>query len=762
MDVAAALESLAGVVTAGVAAWGLRVQARETLARRRGASAGGSGMSVAPPIGAVPAVVRGRGKEMGQLERWLRRPPGAVVVLVGMGGAGKSTVAAALARHAAQTRRIGRRRARVWWIWAADPLSLAAGLVTVARQLGAEPMDLEAITTGAADGPDRFWELLDKAPSGWLLIFDNADSPEVLAGSRPDAGRSTRPAAGPVAAPVSAGAGWVRQSRRGLTVVTSRDTDQETWGWHARVLPLGPLGEADAARVLLDLAPGAGSEAEARALARRLGGQPLALHLAGKYLRSPVARWPTFAAYREALDSDGGLRLLDAPGAPDRSVLTRTWELSLDALAREGVPQARALLRLLSCYAADASIPLDLLDGRRLSRLLPAEPSGGATGQPDLLLELGLRGLERFALVDSRSSGGERAVALHPLVVETNRMHLRAVAAPSTEPAASLVRQVAAGLVIDALSGLRLETPAHWPRYRMFGVHLHALLDSVADHLDEDCLSALLRSTWMTGRALDESGAHEVSERLNRAALAHVPGPDHEIGLCLRHQLAWELATRGEFTGAEVTFAEVAERRGRLLGADHPETLNSRHELAWVAGCQQRWTEAEADYDLVLEDRRRVLGEQHPDTVLTRFERAWAIANQGRYEEAEAELRQVLSDRVRLLGETHDRTVGTRHELAWIAAKQGRLVEAERLYEQVLADRLRALGDEHVSTLTVQHELAWVLSLQGRRKEAATRYARVLDARRRRLGEDHPGTRATALALEQLGHGRTVDARHLV
>lgn len=758
-DVLAVVGTLSGVAAVGIPWLRGRAGDREEFRRRRAAPGAAPGMSVAPPVGALPTLIRGRGRLMRRLRRWLRKPPGDVVVLAGMGGVGKSTMAAALARHSARTRRTARRSGPVWWVWAADSLSLAGGLASVARQLGAEPADLEAISTGAADGPDRFWELLDNAPSGWLLIFDNADSPDILRGPRSDAGRA---GARPAGAAGQNGTGWVRPSRRGLTIVTSRDADQETWGSQARLVPLGPLDEADAARALLDLAPGAGDEAEARLLARRLGGLPLALHLAGSYLRSTVVYCPTFTAYAEVLGGDGGLRLLDGSGSPDRSVVTRTWEISLDNLSRDGVPQARSLLRLLSCYAADASIPMSLLDGRRLASLLATEPTGPAVDPSDLLLERGLRGLERVGLIDVGTSGRERALTLHPLIVQTNRMNLGTTASRVTEPDAALVRQVAAGLVVDALSGLRVDEPADWPRYRMLGVHLHALLGTVADHLDADGLTALLRAMWMTVRALDESGAHDVAETLNRAALAHVPGPDHEAGLCLSHQLAWELAARGEFRDSERMFLDVAERRARLLGDDHPETLNSRHELAWVAGCQERWVEAEARYDLVLEDRRRVLGEDHFDTLLTRFERGWSIANQGRFDEARALLEHVLQDRTRLLGQAHQRTVGTRHELAWIAAKQGRLAEAERLYQQVLDDCRRALGDEHLSTLTIHHELAWVLASRGRSKEAATRYARVLDIRRRRLGEDHPDTRATALALDRLSRGLTVDARHLV
>ncbi|WNI18838.1 tetratricopeptide repeat protein [Actinacidiphila sp. ITFR-21] len=241
--------------------------------------------------------------------------------------------------------------------------------------------------------------------------------------------------------------------------------------------------------------------------------------------------------------------------------MTRTWEISLDDLVRDGIPHARTVLRLLSCYAADAAIPRYLLDDHRLSGLLapsqPSESSGRTGGPPGPPAGPRIAGAGK-ARPDREPAGPERAVILHPLVVETNRMYLRAGTARPAE------------LMVGALSGLPVDSHAAWPRYRMLGVHLHARLDTVAAHLDQDCLTALRDPTWMTVCALDESGAYDAAERLCRAALARVPGPDHRAGLRLRRQLAWELAVQGEFTGAEAMFAEVAARRARLLGDDHP------------------------------------------------------------------------------------------------------------------------------------------------------------------------------------------------
>src|SRR5207237_1197260 len=80
----------------------------------------------------------------------------------------------------------------------------------------------------------------------------------------------------------------------------------------------------------------------------------LALHLAGAYLGSPFVRWSTFAGYRQALDGvelPAALTDIEEQGADLHSMVQRTWDLSLDALAAEGRPQARPLLLVLSCFA---------------------------------------------------------------------------------------------------------------------------------------------------------------------------------------------------------------------------------------------------------------------------------------------------------------------------------------------------------------------------------------------------------------------------
>ena len=123
-----------------------------------------------------------------------------------------------------------------------------------------------------------------------------------------------------------------------MVIVTTRRRDPRIWGHRVQLRDLEPLDDEAAADVLGDLAPLAREHVREPAidLGHRLGGLPLALHLAGTCLASPFAHWRSFSDYLRTLDSDGLANVLadlDDPGAQARATVTRTWELSLNALA---------------------------------------------------------------------------------------------------------------------------------------------------------------------------------------------------------------------------------------------------------------------------------------------------------------------------------------------------------------------------------------------------------------------------------------------
>jgi hypothetical protein len=417
---------------------------------------------------------------------------------------------------------------RVWWVTATDAVSLTGGIVEILGQLNAPESVTQLVREGAATAPERAWEAINGqqlARQRWLLVFDNADNPAVLAATG-----ETSPADG---------TGWLRPGPAGMVIVTTRNKDPRAWGNQVQMRELGPLDDATAARVLSDLAPGIGDPTgrSARELGHRLGGLPLALHLAGNYLGSPFARWNSFTAYLEALDSDalpGALAELDDPGAQARVTVARTWELSLSALAADGIPQARSLLFLLSCYAANTPIPVGLLRPELLGEILIQDRQDLASTVVNLksegqrLRDAGLRGLAVVGLINAArgiSGPGYRAVTVHPVVADVNRGRLLTTACSDLP----LTSEIAVRLLRGACQELDIRRPADWPEWRRLVPHASALLGWLVSYLDADVLANLVTVSALAAGALWRAGSSAAAERLARSSVTGAGrlGSDH-------------------------------------------------------------------------------------------------------------------------------------------------------------------------------------------------------------------------------------------
>ena len=255
-----------------------------------------------------------------------------------------------------------------------------------------------------------------------------------------------------------------------LVLVTTRHKDREAWGEAITFRELQPLSDEASAEMLANLGPSIADRSgrEALDLGHRLGGLPLALHLAGKYLRSPFAEMRSFAHFHAALDGPADT-VTDQhdPGDQVRAALRRTWNLSLEALADGGRPQARQLLYLLCCYSPATPIPLSLFHPELLRPLLcvSSSPTCSGTGPLNDLpqrLRSGWTALYEVGLIDvvSRTEDGDStAVAVHLMVADVNRASMLAM----TEQDLTPISHAAVSLPTTAAGELDLRLPADWP-----------------------------------------------------------------------------------------------------------------------------------------------------------------------------------------------------------------------------------------------------------------------------------------------------------
>jgi tetratricopeptide (TPR) repeat protein len=672
-------------------------------------SMGPGTFSLRPPLGNLPVRIRGRDQLIDRLQDRLEDRPDRIQVLYGLGGCGKTTVALGLARYARE------HGYSVYWVSATGEDRLTTGMREVARELGASDDEINDAWSGLTSAMDLVWRYLDTAEVPWLLVLDNADVPARLSAYEGAPGDGT---------------GWARPSGRGMTVITSRMGAAETWGQGAERHLVDALSSDDGAEVLIDLAGQVGTADEARNLAGRLGGLPLALRLAGSYLarasrgagilrhrhRGPFGL-RTFVAYTDAL-GDLGTELLDEGAVHSstdiqlehlhRQLVSRTWEISLDLLHDQGLPEARMIMRLFSCFAA-LPFPVDLIH-------IDVITERGLLADPTLAdqVERAIEALVDFSLIDIAVVSDTICLVAHRLVLEANA-RLLSEASPEDQTA---VWGAVAGILSSATKPAP-EIPANWERWRLLTPHIWAAVTAVPPDIPDLVAEVIATSLsaftylWFSGNTEDAASLVDMLMMRSEAL-----GSDHPVRLSIRHRYALVNINEEE----EVQeFADILSAQRRILGDEHPETLITYHN--WAASLRNTGHLAEAETELrnVLDARRRVLGPSDPYTLVTQSAIAEVMTTRGHSDEATSEYQSMIKH-LESGKHTDHRFVPleARHQMAHILDKSKKFADAEAEYRSVLYE----LEDIRATDSYIYRDMTVCL---GRNLASQRRYPEALD-----------------------------------
>ncbi|MFG1808083.1 tetratricopeptide repeat protein [Streptomyces sp. NPDC049040] len=702
------------------------------------------------------------------------QPSGSDRVLVGMGGVGKTQLAADHARTAWTDGELD----LLVWITASSRAAVIAGLA----RAGTDLLGTDAGDPDAAAAAFLAW-LEPKAaqPScRWLIVLDDLADPADMAGLWPPAGPT------------------------GRVLVTTRRRDAAMTVGGRRRIDVGLFTPADAIAYLATALAEHGrteTREDLAALAEQLGHLPLALSQAAAYMSDTAM---TSADYRRLL-ADRTATLVDA--APDALPDGQTrpaaaaWHLSLeraDAMRPSGL--ARPLLHLAAFLDPNGIPETVLTSAPALSHLTghrTPDPAGGrpdGAGPPVTAAQAGLalRVLHRLSLIDHTPADTHRAVRVHALVQRTTRDTLTAAqredsaraaadalltAWPDIERDTDLTQSLrfnAATLVTHARSAL-VEPRAHPLLFRhgrslsQCGQvnaafrHFEGVAEATRRFLgpdDPDTMAATHELALCQGQAGDAAGARDAFAALLDDR-RRVLGPDHPDTLDARSELAFWQAEAGDVIGAVKAFAALLDDRRRVLGPDHRDTLTTRSNLAYTQSETGNAADAVEAFTALLEDRTRVLGADHPDTLMARHQVVFWQARTSAREDFEAAFSGLLADYVRVLGPDHPNTLTTRGNIAHRKGEQGDATGAVTAYAELLADQQRVLGPDHPDTLSTRAGLAYWRGRAGDATGAVTAYTELLADRQRVLGPDHPDTLTTRAGLAHW-YGETGDMARVI
>ncbi|MFE9750228.1 FxSxx-COOH system tetratricopeptide repeat protein [Saccharothrix saharensis] len=636
----------------------------------------------APGMGRVPMVpwaFVGRGAELARLDAAVAGSGGrAVVVAVhGLGGVGKSTLAARFAEQRAQLLTLA------WWITADSSAALETGLAELAVALAPQTTSLSL---------EQRIELAVRwlaSHDEWLLVLDNLTDPA-------DA------------------AGLLERVRTGTVVITSR----RTGGWSgATTVTVDVLSPAEAVQLLTRIAREQWPQADltgAERLCAALGWLPLAIEQAGAFLAQ--ARIPP-SSYLELLDRFPARMFTETVASDNQRTVARIWHVTLDRLA--DTPLAGDLLRRLAWFAPDG-IPRHFLTGGDV---------------PDLDVVTALSRLASYSMITLTAD----TIGVHRLVQAVSRT--ADTDDPYRQPDdIAHAHHLTTITLAEALTSADPKRPADWPVFQTVMPHAQALLTHTDPGSDTSqlCELASLLGRYLDDHG-DTTTAIVLFTRAARSR-ERLHGSDHPDTLTSRNDLADAYESAGNLERAIPLYEETLADRQRVLGPDHPDTLISRNGLANAYESAGNLERAIPLYERTLADRQRVLGPDDPRTLISQHNLAFAYQAAGDLERAVLLFEATLAHRKQVLGADHPDTVNSQHNLAYVYRVTGDLERAVPLYEAALANAERILGFDHPNTLTVRHNLACAYEWTGDLKSAIPLFEATLASRQRVHGTDHPST----------------------
>ncbi|KAJ5151485.1 uncharacterized protein N7482_010737 [Penicillium canariense] len=712
---------------------------------------------------AVPVIENflGRQDELDQLWQYLKPNSSQarkVAILHGLGGIGKTQLAIRFARD----RKFD--FTAIFWLSGKDRVTLLQSLSSILPRLPGQSQNTEASNDEEVEQRANYvlrWLAL-KDNSRWLIIFDNIDqyfSIDDVDGDTYDIGK------------------FFPAADHGSILLTSRPQDITELG---KPFPVHRLDSKDTIRLLLESSHLLERNAvNTLALADRLGGLPLAIVIAGAFMRQTGTNITEYLQYYQESWSD--LQLQSNPGRQyQQGNMLQTWTISYHEIQKRD-PKAAELL-LLFAHFDNRDIWYGLVKG--------GCHSPDATSN-ELTFKINVKTLIGFSLLETTQQGG--SYAMHP-VVQNWCLHIASADKVHSIRLNNLAL-ISVGYTVPSArtrnySDLqqRLIAHANFVRHRDWSgdniTVLGALLGFGGLYSNQGKLKegeevyqqALIgyekalgpnhTSTLVTVNNLgilysDQGKLKEAEEMYQRALAGYENDPMPTLSTV--NNLGNLYSNQGKLKEAEEMFRRALAGYEKALGPGHTSTITTVNNLSLLYHNQGKLKAAGEMYQRALAGYNKALGPDHTSTLVTVNNLGNLYRDQGKLKAADEMYQRALAGYEKALGPDHTSTLNTVNNLGNLYRYQGKLKVAEEIYQRALAGYEKALGPDHTSTLNTVNNLGLLYSDQGKLKAAEEMYQRTLVGKDKTLGPDHTSTLETVnnIGLLYSNQGKLKEANEM-
>jgi hypothetical protein len=580
----------------------------------------------------------------------------------------------------------------VWWIPAADRMTITASLADLARVLGV-PAENQVT--------QRVLDLLGRADKTkrWLLVYDGADDPGVLDGLVPTRGC-------------------------GHVVVTSRTRPRDL-----DVVVLHPFSPPDSVTYLRDSLSDV-PRAVLAEVAERTAHEPLALRLARAWIVLAAKKMRQEANPRGNAEIRAAQEFCAQSDAhAGEAAIPRTIQIVVNTLEQDDL--GRSVLRVArACSMLSA-------DGVALSLLHKVSMLTAVSGTLD---DVELDGM----LWHGVRHGMFHVSWRRPATVTVHRLLLAHIAGTASEEELTSIRTA-------VQEGLAAVAPAETELDIACAGDLRELSRHIVPSGAPSSSSPAVRR-WLVcqmGHFLREGDqeAWTFAAALCEQLLRSWP-EDETPGLRMR--LRFHLGNLYRFLDRPMDALDVDERllldQRRLLGREHPRTLLTARGVAHGMRVLGKFSDALIEEQATVRGLRRVLGEDHPDTLRATNNLAQSLFLAG---EPGAALKVQLANRKRrreVLGPDHLDVWWSTCSIAVYLCELGRYDKAWSEL-QTAKQRVAQLAGSPRNMLRIKWNQAIILRRRGDHHNAKAATAETLTEYRQTFGEDHPDTRACKLSF---------------